>query len=114
MAPHQIAGAVEAVLRELSRVVFGHAVVAAQRVRTSHRQLSDHSVWDLAPFLIGEPHLVVRTDRRSHSLEAHVLGVVASHEEQRPFAHPEVLLDEPIAKGLRHSTSYLRLEALSA
>src|SRR2546422_9996238 len=91
---HQVAGPVEPVRRELAGVVFRGAVVAPQGVRPAHRELADLPLGHLATLLVGEPHLVVGRDRRTDRLHPHLLRVVAADEEQRPLAHPEVLLDE--------------------
>src|SRR5581483_6423442 len=114
MAAHQVAGAVEAVRRELLRVVFRHAVVAAQRVRPAAGELADLSRRDLAAFIVDEAHLVVGADGAAAGLERHVLRVVEAHEEEHALRHAEVLLHERAREELPGAQAHFRLHALPA
>ncbi len=62
MLAHQVARAIEAVGRELARVVLGHAVVAAQRVRAAARQFADFAVGHFAAVVVDQ--LAPRRRRR--------------------------------------------------
>ena len=60
MAPHQIAGAVEAVGGKCSGVVFRHAEITAQRVRSAGEQFADFSRRDFVVVVVDQSHFIVR------------------------------------------------------
>src|SRR5260221_14792400 len=111
---HQVAGTVEAVGRELPRIVFGYAVVAAQRIRPAAGQLTDFAPGDLPALFVHELHLVVGRERPAPCLHAHVLGVIEAHEEEHPFGHAELLLHERPRDQLAVALPHLWLHWLAA
>ena len=111
---HQVAGAVEAVRRECARVVLGHVVVAAQRVRPADQQLSDLTVRHGVAVLVDDQDLVVVANRPAGGLEPNVLRVVEAYEHQQALGHAEHLLHARVRKHGFSTTLDCGLQLLSA
>src|SRR5438105_1019751 len=92
MQAHQIARAIEAIWCERPCIVLRNAEVAAQRIRTSHKQFTDLTWRHFIIVPIHEPNFIIRGKRSSDRFHTNLDRIVETNITEQSLSHPKDFL----------------------